>query len=198
MSLPGARVKATRGGYLSSFLFFTPPPVFADPEDCAVSVKDGKLLLVAADREWAFELFLDTVFEEVVESVDGKPSPSLYTPIASSRNQAAATTPPSCTSAATPSAPPGRRRWRRRAMRRSVREPFHGPRTMERASAASSRAQTTLQSSTQLMLLKTHTMTRLGSAAPVPPTAGLQRLRYRLVSYGPQRRRRGPADVPAA
>jgi len=78
MSLPGARVKATRGGYLSSFLFFTPPPVFADPEDCAVSVKDGKLLLVAADREWAFELFLDTVFEEVVESVDGKPSPSLY------------------------------------------------------------------------------------------------------------------------
>ena len=77
MSLPGARVKATRGGYLSSILFYTPPPVFADPEDCAVSVKDGKLLLVADDREWAFELFLDAVFEDISENVDGKPMPSL-------------------------------------------------------------------------------------------------------------------------
>ena len=77
MSLPGGRVKATRGGFLSSILFYTPPPVFAEPEDCGVCVKDGKLLLVAAEREWAFELWLDAVFEDCVETVDGKPAPSL-------------------------------------------------------------------------------------------------------------------------
>ena len=78
MSLPGARVKATRGGYLSSILFYTPPPIFAEPEECAVSVKDGKLLLVAEDREWSFELWMDAVFEDCVETVDGKPAPSLW------------------------------------------------------------------------------------------------------------------------
>ena len=77
MSLPGDRIKATKGGYLSSILFYTPPPVFAEPEDCAVSVKGGKVLFVGEQRDWAFELFMDAVFEDCSENVDGKAAPSL-------------------------------------------------------------------------------------------------------------------------
>ena len=78
LGLPSSRVKATSGwSPLPSLPFFTPPPVWGQPEECAVSVKDGKLVFVAADREWAFELYLDAVFEEVMEAIDGAPSPTL-------------------------------------------------------------------------------------------------------------------------
>ena len=81
MALPSEPVRASKGGYLSSFCCFTPAPVFAEARDVAASVADGKLVLTPAEGEgdaWSFELYLDAEFAEVEETVGGAASPSLY------------------------------------------------------------------------------------------------------------------------
>ena len=81
MALPDERIRASKGAYLSSILFFTPPPVFADAVEVAASVREGKLVLTPgaeAERDpWAFELFADAEFEETEEKVSGDKVPSL-------------------------------------------------------------------------------------------------------------------------
>lgn len=75
--MPSERVRATRGGHMPSLLWFQPPPVWSDPVDAAASLKDGDLVLTSEARDWKFELFIDAVFEETEETVDGAKMPTL-------------------------------------------------------------------------------------------------------------------------
>jgi hypothetical protein len=79
MALPSERVRATKGGYLSSFCCFAPKPVYGTPTDVAASVADGKLVLKADDADaWSFELYKDAEFVHCEETVDGAAMPSLH------------------------------------------------------------------------------------------------------------------------
>jgi hypothetical protein len=77
MALPTERIRASKGAYLSSILFFTPPPVFADACEVAAAVQEGRLMLTSEERDWAFELFADAVFEETDEKINGEKVPTL-------------------------------------------------------------------------------------------------------------------------
>lgn len=73
MSLPAERVRATRGGTLSSILGWQPAPVWSNTVDAKASLRDGNLVLESDERDWVFELLMDAVFEEVDEG-----GPTLY------------------------------------------------------------------------------------------------------------------------
>jgi hypothetical protein len=84
MALPSERVRASKGGYLSSLCCFQPKPVFGEPQEVAASVAEGGKLLLKADGDdgvtWCFELYADAQFLEVEESggADGAKVPSLH------------------------------------------------------------------------------------------------------------------------